>query len=165
MLEICLTDGCAFTPVPDMKFCISCLHKPYNRLHLEQNQSKDPLNLLGLLKSSKEPDKPQELTGFTSSYYQVQIDSPNAADKPYIAECGDIIEALGMDFNDGCAFKAIWRANAAKNGMKKKGNDNPLYDREKAAFYTDRALQQAKLRQAHLTNAANDEAHKNPGKS
>lgn len=84
----------------------------------------------------------EEYTGGSVSYYAVNINRPldEKAD-PYRAECQDIIDALGMDFNEGCAFKAIWRRAAARNlGMRKKGYDEGLYDAQKVEFYGARMV-------------------------
>ena len=91
---------------------------------------------------SKSPDpasvvKPD--SGAHASYYEVSILYPKGG-FPYHAECQDIIEALGMDFNEGNAFKALWRRAAARLGKVKKGNENPLYDAQKIAFYGNRIL-------------------------
>lgn len=80
-------------------------------------------------------------TGLSNGYYRVHIASPNQAPMPYTAECGDVIEALGMDFNDGNAFKALWRKWAAITlGVAKTDYPGALYDTQKAAFYTGRSL-------------------------
>lgn len=79
--------------------------------------------------------------GGSVDYYRVVITCPNQAEEPYTAECGDIIEALGMDFNEGCAFKALWRKAAARTLGKEKDNyAGQKYDTQKAAFYTNRSL-------------------------
>lgn len=79
-------------------------------------------------------------SGNSTSYYLAEINRPNQASLPYIAECGDIIEALGMDFNEGCEFKAIWRTAAARTlGKAKEGHDS-RYDAEKRVFYAQRSL-------------------------
>ena len=84
----------------------------------------------------------EEYTGGSVSYYAVDINRPldEKAD-PYKAECQDIIDALDMDFNEGCAFKAIWRRAAARNlGLRKKGYDDGLYDAQKVEFYGARMV-------------------------
>lgn len=80
-------------------------------------------------------------TGGATSYYLVEVANPNQGIQPYQAECGDIIEALGMDFNEGCEFKALWRGAAARNlGKVKEGNEDAKYDIEKRVFYAQRSL-------------------------
>ena len=81
-------------------------------------------------------------SGADGKYYEVDIAHPKSG-KPYRAECQDIIEALGMDFNEGNAFKALWRRCAARAlGKVKKGNEDPLYDAQKIEFYGNRILLQ-----------------------
>lgn len=77
-----------------------------------------------------------ELTGGNVNYYRVEIAHPKRHD-PYIAECEDIIIALGMTFAEGCAFKAIWRSCAARTlGLRKTGQDEAgVYDAEKVLHY------------------------------
>jgi hypothetical protein len=81
-----------------------------------------------------------EYTGKDVSYYLVKIAKPKRLD-PYTAECEDIIEALGMSFAEGCAFKAIWRKCSARTlGLAKAGYKGGLYDAEKAQYYGARMV-------------------------
>lgn len=94
----------------------------------------------------------EEYTGGSVSYYAVDINRPldEKAD-PYKAECQDIIDALGMDFNEGCAFKAIWRRAAARNlGLRKKGYDEGLYDAQKVEFYGGRMIAKSTPARDHV---------------
>ena len=94
-----------------------------------------------------------EYTGKDVSYYLVKIESPKRLD-PYTAECEDIIEALGMTFAEGCAFKAIWRKCAARTlGVAKAGYKGGLYDAEKTQHYGGRMVA-AELRAEALTRTA-----------
>ena len=85
--------------------------------------------------------KSTEFSGNNVNYYLVDIKDPKRL-APYQAECEDIIEALGMTFAEGCAFKAIWRSCAARTlGLAKKGQDpHGIYDAEKVAYYAKRML-------------------------
>jgi hypothetical protein len=89
-------------------------------------------------RSAPEP----EYTGKSVSYYRVGVERPTAPDvQPYIAECNDIIEALGMTYAEGNAFKAIWRRCAARTlGKAKKGYTDGLYDAEKVEFFGARMV-------------------------
>lgn len=78
----------------------------------------------------------RKLTGRDSDYYLVDVPEPKRL-KPYKAECEDIIEALEMSFQEGEAFKAIWRKAAARRGNGKPGA-SPLYDAQKVAHYGGR---------------------------
>lgn len=93
---------------------------------------------------AEEPSQP-EYTGGSVNYYKCFVASPTTLDLPYHAECNDIIEALGMTFAEGNAFKAIWRRCAARTyGSMKKGYDNGLYDAEKVVFFGERMVEQSK---------------------
>ena len=60
-----------------------------------------------------------------------------------MAECNDIIEALGMNYAEGNAFKAIWRRAAARTlGKAKKGYEDGLYDAQKVEFFGKRLVEQ-----------------------
>lgn len=84
-----------------------------------------------------------EYTGGSVSYYKVQVAVPLSGGAPYVAECNDIIEALGMNYAEGNAFKAIWRMCAARTlGKQKKGYTDGLYDAEKVAFFGARMVEQ-----------------------
>ena len=81
----------------------------------------------------------EEYTGGKVGYYEVEVKHPTREGRePYIAECNDIIEALGLSFAEGEAFKAIWRKGAARIKPGKRGHDSGLYDAEKARFYGTR---------------------------
>lgn len=87
------------------------------------------------------PLKKEEFTGKDVNYYLVEVTSPKRL-APYTAECEDIIEALGMTFSEGCAFKALWRSCAARTlGKFKQGMDiHGIYDAEKIEYYGARTL-------------------------
>ena len=88
-----------------------------------------------------------EYTGGSVSYYKISIAVPLSGNAPYVAECNDIIEALGMNYAEGNAFKAIWRMCAARTlGVKKRGYTDGLYDAEKVVFFGTRMVaQQSRL--------------------
>lgn len=84
------------------------------------------------------------LTGGKVNYYLVEVKAPQREGQaPYQAECEDIIQALGMTFDEGCAFKSLWRTAAQRQGNGKPGQEI-LYDREKLVHYAGRLLKQAK---------------------
>jgi len=88
----------------------------------------------------------QEYTGGSVSYYRVEIKDPTSSDlPPYVAECNDIIEALGMNYAEGNAFKALWRRAAAQYlGLSKRGYKDGVYDAEKVEFFGARLVAQSK---------------------
>jgi hypothetical protein len=81
-----------------------------------------------------------KLTGLKVNYYLVNVTHPQREDQPpYQAECEDIILALGMTFDEGCLFKALWRSAAARQGNGKPGH-KAIYDAEKMVHYAGRIL-------------------------
>lgn len=88
-----------------------------------------------------------EYTGGSVDYYKVPIVNPTTPYAlGYTAECNDIIEALGMNYAEGNAFKAIWRRAAQRTlGKRKAGaKDDGLYDAEKVEFFGKRLVEQSK---------------------
>lgn len=85
-----------------------------------------------------------KLTGGSSGYYKVRVDRPTSGGAPYVAECNDIIEALGMEYDVGNAFKAAWRVAALRQGRGKPGQDSAVYDGEKIVFFGQRIIERAK---------------------
>ena len=81
-----------------------------------------------------------KLTGGFSNYYLVHVEHPQRPEQPpYTAECEDIIEALGMNFDEGNIFKELWRScNAHKNNGKP--GHKALYGAEKMVHYSKRIL-------------------------
>lgn len=93
------------------------------------------------------PPVEPEYTGGSVDYYKVPIVNPTTPYAlGYIAECNDIIEALGMNYAEGNAFKAIWRRAAQRTlGKRKAGaKDDGLYDAEKVEFFGKRLVVQSK---------------------
>lgn len=96
----------------------------------------------------------EEYTGRNVDYYRVHIARPKRPEvEPYMAECEDIIEALGMTFHEGNAFKAVWRRAAARTlGLRKKGADAVgKYDAEKIVHAGERLVAESEK----LLEAAN----------
>lgn len=86
-----------------------------------------------------------ELTGGRVNYYLATVLHPQRENQPaYVAECEDIIQALKMDFNEACEFKAIWRTAAARLGNGKPGQ-KALYDAEKRLHYAGRSVRELRL--------------------
>lgn len=82
----------------------------------------------------------EKLTGGKVNYYLVTVCDPQREEQaPYQAECEDIIRSLGMTFDEGCLFKAIWRTAAARMGNGKPGQ-KAKYDAEKMVHYANRIL-------------------------
>jgi hypothetical protein len=89
-----------------------------------------------------------KLTGGRVNYYLAQVEHPQREEQlPYQAECEDIISALGMTFDEGCLFKALWRTAAARLGNGKLGQ-KALYDAEKMVHYAGRIERSLRLAEA-----------------
>jgi hypothetical protein len=104
----------------------------------------NPLILLNVNDEFEKCQQADQYTGSSSNYYKVFVKHPTTLPEPYEAECNDIIESLQMTFAEGNAFKAIWRKAKARQGVKKKGYDNGVYDSEKVVFFGERMLIEAK---------------------
>lgn len=92
----------------------------------------------------------KEYTGGSVGYYSVDVRKPTTEGRaPYIAECNDLIEALGMNYAEGNAFKALWRRCAARMGKSKEGYKDGLYDAEKIVFFGNRLLEQDRQDETH----------------
>ncbi len=88
-----------------------------------------------------------EKSGGNVNYYLCEVKEPKRPEiKPYTAECEDIIQALGMTFSEGCAFKAIWRSCAERElGLAKLGGD-AVYDAEKTVHYGNLMIKERRMR-------------------
>lgn len=92
-------------------------------------------------KASAQQEGDRQLDGLNGDYYTLEITNPKSLGGPYLIELVDIIEAMEMTYNEGNAFKAIWRRNMARRGMGKKGN-TALYESEKASYFSERMRMQ-----------------------
>lgn len=83
-----------------------------------------------------------EKSGGSVNYYKLRVPHPANLPDPYVCECEDIIEELGMTFSEGNQFKALWRSCAARqHGLYKEGQDvDGVYDAEKMVYYAGRTL-------------------------
>lgn len=115
---------------------------------LERVQAKTQSEWDKYAKSREENLQGGKLSG--DHYYRVRVMEPVSNEvAPYTAECADIIEALDMTFNEGEAFKALWRLAAARQGRGKPGN-KPQYDADKVAHYGARVAEHTRIRGQRL---------------
>ena len=96
------------------------------------------------------PDKlAEQKTGGSVDYYKCHVADPiDPTSNPYTAESIDIIEALGMTFAEGEAFKAIWRTCTGRMGGAVKADNKALYNAEKVEFFGARIVRAAKRSEA-----------------
>ena len=116
-------------------------HKVYIAVHFDEENDwwwfneKD----LELVATAKE-----QQSGGLNNYWLVDVKNPQRGGEPYQAEADDIIFALNMTFDEGEAFKAIWRTCTARLGYGKKDN-TALYNAQKLVHRSNRILQRAEL--------------------
>ncbi len=79
-------------------------------------------------------------TGGSNDYYKVEVVNTLDGRPAHTVQCLEVIEALGMSFVEGEAFKAIWRSCASRTLGKHKPDNNALYDAEKVEFYGKRMI-------------------------
>lgn len=73
----------------------------------------------------------EENSGMSCKYYTVMVERTYDQSKAkYEAECGEVAEALELNFYEMNIFKEIWRQANARKGLKKKGN-TPIRGAEK----------------------------------
>jgi hypothetical protein len=75
----------------------------------------------------------EQSSGGDNDYWIADITNPKRME-PARVECEDVIQALGMTFGEGEAFKAIWRGCAARLGNGKPG-DTAMRNAEKVVHY------------------------------
>ena len=98
----------------------------------------DFLETLGVPCQEEEPQtqKAPVMAGGKVNYYTVKV-------KDQSVECGDVIDALGLTFNEANIVKEIWRTANARLGNGKPGN-TALRGAEKVAYYANRILEAEK---------------------
>ena len=94
-----------------------------------------------LVSGVKEPVVKTEDSGSHCEYYHCEVKHPQNPNQKigYIANCEDIIQALGLTFDEGCEFKSIWRRGRGRQGFVK-AESTPLRDAIKAVHYSTRVL-------------------------
>lgn len=82
-----------------------------------------------------------EDSGSHCEYYHCEVKHPQNPNQKvgYIANCEDIIQALGLTFDEGCEFKSIWRRGRGRQGFVK-AESTALRDAIKAVHYAKRVL-------------------------
>ncbi|WP_289100955.1 hypothetical protein [uncultured Marinobacter sp.] len=89
------------------------------------------------LRQELEPET-QTSSGGDNGYWLLHIPHPKRLD-PYTVECEDIIEAMNMTFQEGEAFKALFRKCKIRMGDGKPG-DTELRCSEKVAHFGARMV-------------------------
>lgn len=93
------------------------------------------------IKRNEDQPKPEpspQLSGGSCNYYMVDVKKPTTPKDAYTVECNDLIEALGLTWQEANIYKEIFRtANERTHGNGKDGN-NPKRAAEKVLFFAIR---------------------------
>jgi len=119
----CKTISCSHAVSGVTDYCPSCLSK---------QASND--NEMGF--EQKTGTVLQTSSGKDNDYWVAEITQPKRL-KPYSAECEDLIEHFQMTFQEGEAFKALWRKGQMRIGNGKPG-DSHLRNAEKVGHFGGR---------------------------
>lgn len=168
----CVSKNCYSVPVSGTPYCLNCTAAMTSPNATNSNSARAALGSMVAAARQSEPKattlevripttppaadparhgrrnadrRDGENSGGDVDYYRVFVADPKRTE-PYMAECEDIIEHLGMTFAEGCAFKAIWRKAAQRTlGHLKRGADaHGVRDSEKTQYYGERMLVQAR---------------------
>lgn len=90
----------------------------------------------------------KEVKGGKVNYYLVYVQYPQREkQKPYQAECEDIIDALALTPDEANIFKEIWRGANARLQNGKPGH-TALYGAQKIVHYAQRILRKQQRNQS-----------------
>lgn len=85
-----------------------------------------------------------KLTGGKVNYYLADVPHPRRGGPPYRVECGDLIDALQLTFEEGTLLKALFRSANARLGNGKP-DGLTVYDAEKMVYSATEVLRQRRL--------------------
>ena len=95
-------------------------------------------NLAPVNRNEEQPQPQPHLSGGSCNYYMVDVKKPTTLKEAYTVECNDLIEALGLTWQEANIYKEIFRtANERTHGNGKDGN-NPKRAAEKVLFFAIR---------------------------
>jgi hypothetical protein len=128
-MNFCKTIGCnnEVDVMKDLDFCNKCLNKPASN-DLQFNPSSD----------TKTASEQQQSSGGDNEYWIAHVSHPKRLE-PYMAECEDLIELFQMTFQEGEAFKALWRKGQMRIGKGKPG-DTLIRNSEKVYHFGGRMV-------------------------
>lgn len=115
----------------------------YNEGELARSYPLSEIDMMFGFDLEDEPPQPQpqpqpQLSGGSCNYYMVDVKKPTTLEEAYTVECNDLIEALGLTWQEANIFKEIFRtANERTHGNGKDGN-NPKRAAEKVLFFAIR---------------------------
>lgn len=138
-MKQCKSIGCSSLITDGSDRCIDCQHQQSLdapvpqafRQHSDLPRMPRPSEV----RSAHVDDEPKEATssGGDNDYWIASITHPKRLE-PYDAECEDLIEHFQMSFQEGEAFKALWRKGQARIGNGKPG-DSPLRNAQKVRHF------------------------------
>jgi hypothetical protein len=105
-MNFCKTIGCSHEVDSTADFCNKCLQRPAS-------------NDLQFNPAPTTKSASAESSGGDNDYWIAHVKHPKRLE-PYSAECEDLIELFQMTFQEGEAFKALWR-----KGQMRIGNGKP----------------------------------------
>jgi len=112
--------------------CIECSYDSNNRFYMRCSEC-------GIKHSKVEENtREPESSGGSCDYYKVLITHPTTATEEYVAECNDVIEALGMTYAESNIFKEIWRSAAGRTLGKEKAGHDSSRGADKIIFFANR---------------------------
>jgi len=128
-MNFCKTIGCnnEVDVMRDLDFCNKCLNRPASN-DFQFNPSSD----------TKTAYEQQQSSGGDNKYWIAHISHPKRLE-PYMAECEDLIELFQMTFQEGEAFKALWRKGQMRIGKGKPG-DTLIRNSEKVYHFGGRMV-------------------------
>ncbi|MCD1628452.1 hypothetical protein K7I15_00890 [Marinobacter shengliensis] len=123
----CKTIGCRHSINMEFSndYCPDCL-----KMNKLLDQAADPIY--------SQQEETRESSGGDNDYWLLHIPNPKRLE-PYTVECEDIIEAMEMTFQEGEAFKALFRKCKIRMGDGKPG-DSELRCSEKVAHFGQRMV-------------------------
>lgn len=144
-MPYCASINCTAPTSNGGDFCSDCVRNfgPASRLHIPYE-----LPSVNVGPSGPFHEQSQESSGGDNDYWVARISHPKRLE-PYDAECEDLIEHFQMTFQEGEAFKALWRKGQARIGNGKPG-DSPLRNAQKVRHFGARmeVMEERKLEEA-----------------
>jgi len=137
-MNFCKTIGCnnEVDVMRDLDFCNKCLNRPAsNDFQFNPSSNDFQFNPSSDTKTAYEQ---QQSSGGDNKYWIAHISHPKRLE-PYMAECEDLIELFQMTFQEGEAFKALWRKGQMRIGKGKPG-DTLIRNSEKVYHFGGRMV-------------------------
>lgn len=134
-MRICRAIGCSghVDSSTTEDYCKDCLDSQVANRKLEVAANQGQYDIRPV-----KSEEAQDSSGGDNDYWIATITHPKRL-VPYDAECEDLIEHFQMTFQEGEAFKALWRKGQSRIGNGKPG-DTPFRNSEKVAHFGARMV-------------------------